>query len=54
LVKYIKIIKWAGHVVQRDNNRITKRVFNTRPEGKRDIERPKLSWGIAWTMTSGF
>jgi hypothetical protein len=28
-----------------DNNRITKRMFNTRPEGKRGCGRPKLRWG---------
>jgi hypothetical protein len=37
LVKYIKInrLKWAGHVIRVDNNRVTKRMFNTRPEGKK-------------------
>jgi hypothetical protein len=28
-----------------DNNRITKRMFNTRPEGRRGSGRPKLRWG---------
>jgi hypothetical protein len=37
-----------------DNNRITKRMFNTRSEGKRETGRPKLRWGIVSTMTSGF
>jgi hypothetical protein len=56
LVKYIKInrLQWAGHVMRMDNNRITKRIFNTRPEGKRGTGRPKLRWGILWAMTSGF
>jgi hypothetical protein len=31
-----------------DNNRITKRMFNTRTEGKRGTGRPKLRWGIVW------
>jgi hypothetical protein len=54
LVKYIKInrLKWAGHVMQMDN-RITKRMFNIKTERKRGIGRPKLRWGIVWTMTSG-
>jgi hypothetical protein len=45
--KYIKIsrLKWAGHVMQMDNNRITKRIFNTRPEVKRGTGRPKLRSG---------
>jgi hypothetical protein len=36
LVKCIKSnsLKWAGQVMGMDNNRITKRMFNTRPEGK--------------------
>jgi hypothetical protein len=40
LAKCIKInrLKWAGHVMRMDNNRITKRMFNTRPEGKRGTE----------------
>jgi hypothetical protein len=37
-----------------DNNRITKRMFNTRKEGKRGTGKPKLRWGIVRTMTSGF
>jgi hypothetical protein len=47
LVKYIKIniLKWAAHVMRMDNNRITKRMFNTRPEGKRGTGRLKLRWG---------
>jgi hypothetical protein len=55
-VKYIQInrLKWAGHVMRMDNNRITKRMFNTSPEGKMGTGRPKLRWGIVWTMTSGF
>jgi hypothetical protein len=55
-VKYIKInrLKWAGHVMRMDNNRITEGMLNTRPEGKRGTGRPKLRWGIVWTMISGF
>jgi hypothetical protein len=46
LFKYIKMnrLKWAGRVMGMDNNWITKRMFNTRPEGKR-TGRPKLRWG---------
>jgi hypothetical protein len=55
-VKYIKInrLKWTGHVMLMDNNRITEGMLNTRPEGKRGTGRPKLRWGIVWTMISGF
>jgi hypothetical protein len=43
-VKYIKInrLKWAWHVMRIDNNRITKRMFNTMTEGKIGTGRPKL------------
>jgi hypothetical protein len=56
LVKYTKInrLKWAGKVVRMDNNWITKRMINTRPEGKRGTGRPKLRWWIMWTMISEF
>jgi hypothetical protein len=56
LVKYIEIniLEWARHVMRMYNNRITKGTFNTRPDGKRGTGRPKLRWGIVWTMTSGF
>jgi hypothetical protein len=41
---YIKInrLQWAGHIMQMDNNRITKRMFNTRPERKKGNVIPKL------------
>jgi hypothetical protein len=37
LVKYINInrLKWAEHVMRMNKNRITKIMFDTRPEGKR-------------------
>jgi hypothetical protein len=56
LVKYIKMNgqKWLGLAMLMDNNRITERMFNIRPEGKRGTGRPKLRWVIVWTMTSGF
>jgi hypothetical protein len=28
-----------------DNNRITKRIFNTRPEGRKGTGKTKLRWG---------
>jgi hypothetical protein len=56
LAEYIKInrLKWAGHDMRMDNNRTTKRMFDTRPEGKIGIGRPKLRWGVAWTRISDF
>jgi hypothetical protein len=37
-----------------DNNRTNRRMFNTSPEIKRGTGRPKLRWGIVWTMILGF
>jgi hypothetical protein len=46
IVKYIKTnrLGWAGHVIQMDNNRTVKKVFNTKPIGIRINGRPKLRW----------
>ncbi|GFV29604.1 uncharacterized protein TNCV_329701 [Trichonephila clavipes] len=35
-------IKWAGHVVRMDENRINKKVFNAQPIGTRRKGRPNL------------
>jgi hypothetical protein len=53
LAECVKInrIKWAGHVIQMDNNWTTERTFDTRPEGKRGIGSPILRW-IMWTGIS--
>jgi hypothetical protein len=29
-------------------------MFKNRPEGKREMGRLKLRWGIVWTITLGF
>jgi hypothetical protein len=46
LTKYIRInrLHWVGHVKRMSDNRITKRVFIARPEGKRGIGRTKMRW----------
>jgi hypothetical protein len=36
----------CGHVIRMDNNKTTKRMSDTRPEGKRGIRRIKLRGGI--------
>ncbi|GFU09033.1 uncharacterized protein TNCV_1318991 [Trichonephila clavipes] len=40
----IQRIKWAGHVIRMDENRITKKVFNAQPIGTRRKGRPNLRW----------
>jgi hypothetical protein len=32
----------AGHVIRTSENRIIKKIFNTKPDGKRKVGRPKL------------
>ncbi|GFV86930.1 uncharacterized protein TNCV_2198821 [Trichonephila clavipes] len=46
IVNFIKIqrIKWAGHVIRMNEDRTTKKVFNTRPIGTRRKGRPNLRW----------
>jgi hypothetical protein len=50
LVKYIKInrMKMGRHIIRMANNRRIKRMFETRPEGKREIGRPEIRWAIVW------
>jgi hypothetical protein len=45
-------VGWASYA--NGNNLITKRMFNTRPGGKRETGKPKLRGAIVWTVTSGF
>ena len=43
IVKFIKLrLEWAGHIARIYDDRNVKKVFKSRPEGKRKIERPKL------------
>jgi hypothetical protein len=39
-----KRLKWAGHLIRTSENRIIKKIFNTKPEGTRKVGRPKLRW----------
>jgi hypothetical protein len=46
IIEYIKAnrLKWAGHLIRASENRIIKKIFNTKPEGTRKVGRPKLRW----------
>jgi len=46
IVNYIKVIRlaWAGHLMCMNNDRILKKIFNTKPDGVRRVGRPKLRW----------
>jgi len=39
-----KRLKWVGHVVRMDQERVVKIVFESKPEGRRRMARPKLGW----------
>jgi hypothetical protein len=41
---YIKAkrLEWAGHLIHTTENRIIKKIFNTKPEGIRKVGKPKL------------
>jgi len=34
----------AGHLMRMNNDRILKKIFNTKPDGVRRVGRPKLQW----------
>ena len=46
IVNYIQVkrLAWAGHLMHMNNERSLKKIFNTKPDGVRRAERPKLRW----------
>jgi hypothetical protein len=46
IISYIKVkrLAWAGHLMRMNNDRILKKIFNTKPDGVRRAGRPKLRW----------
>jgi hypothetical protein len=46
IVTEIKVrrLEWLGHIIRMDGARMAKKMFVTKPEGRRDIGRPKLRW----------
>jgi hypothetical protein len=46
IIKRIKInrLRWAGHVIRRENEEIIKRLMIVKPEGKRKKGRPRMRW----------
>jgi hypothetical protein len=45
-VTFIKVgrLKWAGHIVRMDQQRLAERNLNAKPEGRRKRGKPKLRW----------
>jgi hypothetical protein len=37
-------LRWAEHVIRRENEEITKRLIIVKPEGKRKKGRPRMRW----------
>ncbi|CAG9827717.1 unnamed protein product [Diabrotica balteata] len=46
IVRYIKTnrLRWAGHVVRSDDDRLISNVFWERPDGRRSTGRPRKRW----------
>jgi hypothetical protein len=46
IIRFINVrrFEWAGHVSRASENRINKKVFNTKPEGTRKVGRARLRW----------
>jgi hypothetical protein len=40
----VRRLEWLGHIIRMDGVCMAKKVFVSKPEGRRDIERPKLRW----------
>jgi hypothetical protein len=46
IIKRIKIyrLRWAGHVIRRENGEIIKRIMLVKPDGKRKKGGPGMRW----------
>jgi hypothetical protein len=46
IVNHIKVnrLAWAEHLTRLSNERILKKIYNTKPDGARSVGRPKLRW----------
>jgi hypothetical protein len=39
-----KRLEWLGHVIRTDQRRVVKKIFDSKPEGRRKVGRPRLRW----------
>jgi hypothetical protein len=40
----MKRMEWLGHVIRMDQRRGVKQIFDSKPEGRRKVGRPRLRW----------
>jgi hypothetical protein len=40
----VRRLEWLGHVIRTEDSRLPKMIFNTKPDGKRGVGRPRLRW----------
>ena len=40
----MKRLEWTGHVVRMDQGRTVKKILESKPEGRRRRERPRMRW----------
>ena len=40
----VKRLAWAGYLMPKNKDRALKRIFGTKPDGIRNVERPKVRW----------
>jgi sorting nexin-29 len=47
VTKYVKVcrLRWLGHLARMEDDLPAKKVWMTKPEGRRRVGRPKLRWG---------
>ena len=39
-----KRLEWIGHLVRMDHGRVVKKIFDSKPEGRRRMGRPRSRW----------
>jgi hypothetical protein len=46
IIRFIEVkkLEWAGHLIHASENRMIKKVFNSKPERIRKVGRPRLRW----------
>ena len=37
-------LSWLGHLIRKDHGRIVKKIFESKPEGRSNMGRPRLRW----------